>query len=336
MRQGICHRALATLAAVAALALPACDERQGESKAGQADDSVAPAAAVVDVSSPLPGRMYLKAGRRALDADLYQFIPSAKRLDRLTTNARIDAVTGCPGAVIVAASQAEVGLDSHLQEFRDGQLRPLPGLGRPPGYLPTASSDCRLAYVWYSGNRSTQTQEVLVWQPGQTAPAAVASGPAGDIATKAWGPGGELALATGPYQGPETVVIRPAGGGERVVGGLPSNVGALAWSRSGLLAVDAMDTGGGGEQPVAVVFADSAGGGTVKGRIEGWTVIHWSPDGDTLLVVDTATSRHLAAISVDDLATVMAVAELDTPVWDGIWLSGDGPSPIEGPSPLQD
>lgn len=336
MRPGLRRRALVTLAAVAALALPACDKDDGAAGTTTTSgaEAAAPAAKVVAVTAPLPGRLYLMAGQRPLDADLYQFIPAERRLDRLTTGARIDVVTGCPGAVIVAASQAEVGLDSHLQEFRDGQLRPLPGLGRPPGYLPTASSDCRLAYVWYAGDRSAQTQEVLVWKPGQSAPAAVASGPAGDIATKAWGPGGELALVKGPYQGPETVVIRPPGGGERVVGGLPANVGALAWSRSGLMAVDAMNTGG-ADEPTAVVFADPAAGGGVKGRLEGWTVLDWSPDGATLLVVDAATSRRLGTVAAADLATVQPVAELDTPVWDGIWQNGAGPSPIEGPSPLQ-
>lgn len=300
----------------------------GEGGAGPTPGAVPEDVGVEEVSLKLPARLYLVAGTRRLASELYEFTPAAGGLDRLTAGGRLDVVTGCPGSVLVAASQAEVGFDSHLQEFRNGALRPVPALGRPPGYVPVASPGCQLAYLWYASQDSAETEAVFTWSPGEREPALVTSGPTGEISAGDWGPDGTLVLIRGPREGPQTVVFRSPDGAERPVDVGVADVGSVQWSGRGVLAVNEVI----GDGRRGVVFVDSERGGI--GRLDGWGGLDVSPDGSQLLVVDAATERQLGLVAFERPDVVQPLARLSAPIWDGAWLAGDGPSPIKGPSPL--
>jgi hypothetical protein len=57
-----------------------------------------------------------------------------------------------------------------------------------------------------------------------------------------------------------------------------------------------------------------------RSTVEGWRPLAWSPDGDRLLVKDSATGRKLGVVELADHSSVQEIGRLTGPVFDVDWL----------------
>lgn len=88
----------------------------------------------------------LMAGETAFDADLYALRLRPPRLYRLTRKARISSVEGSRSRIVVADGRDPLFYD-HLELYKSGRLKPVPGMRKQHAHTPDISNDGRLAYV---------------------------------------------------------------------------------------------------------------------------------------------------------------------------------------------
>jgi hypothetical protein len=302
-------RTLATAAAVS-LAASGCSAKPSREQATK----TARPSEMVAVEGPAPtGRFYLKAGENSLDADLYEFVFSPRRQDKLTTKARVSALDGCAGKVVVSAAQKEVGLTDHLQELQANRLAPVERLGVQPGSDPHVSADCRILYLRVAGAAPELINEIVLFDPGSGTSISVAKG--STIASASWGPNGEILLLKREASGPTLVVMEP-GGSQRTIRAEQPDVGNPQWGRTGWIATDiALPR----EAPTSTLFLNPSTG--ERSQLNGWLPLAWSPDGRQLLVAEAARGTTLAVVELPDLTKTrnVGVSEVGT-VWDAVWL----------------
>lgn len=270
-----------------------------------------------ELAPPGPGRFYVKAGASSLNADLYEMRFSPLEFQRLTTDSRVTTIGGCEQRLIVSAAQKEVGYADRLQEFRDGTLKPIPGLGRPPASDPDVAPDCRILYYEQAEANGVVVGEVRLWDPARAATATLEQGDPDRLAGATWGPGGAVAVLRREPGGVKVTVIRPDGSKHEVDPKM-ADAGNTQWGRSDWLAIGEYPVGG--ENPTGTVFVNPATVG--RQSLPGWVPLVWSPDGTRFLVAKADDRTRLGVVEVADLTAVRDVGSSTAgPIWDAVWLS---------------
>lgn len=316
------------LAASAVLALGGCQATvTSESReAVPLEVTSGPATFTAEPGPKLEGRFYaVIGGDTSNDNRLYDLRFSPPGLRLLSEARRVSSVGACPGRVVVAAGQPEVGYSDHLQELRGDELRALEDLGLQAGFNPELDQRCRVAYTWVDRDTESLDYELRVWEPGQKTGRTWFRARAGDgsLVSPDWGPDGEVAVvrldpkhsgqrSTGTPPGPPAavIIVRPDGSSSEItLGGDP---GVLSWGTRWLAV---MERTAGTE---GTIFIDPEGGS--RSVLKGWHPLTWSPGGDQLLVNDAAKGGTLGVVDASDLSSVKVVGRVSGPVFDIDWL----------------
>lgn len=265
------------------------------------------------------GQFFLKAGVDKLNADLFVASFGPAHYERLSTDRRVTTVGGCPGRVVVAAPQPDVG--DTLREFKNGQLVPAGFLSDPAGSNPHLSPDCRLLFSRRHPDAGGGTfNDVNLFDPTTGKVTPVASGPT--VAGASWGPGGEILVLRREPAGPRLQLIKPGQSAVELFPAVP-DVTNPQWGRTGWIAMAAYAAGG--RRPSATLFLNPTTG--EQTTFYGWLPLAWSPDGTELLVRDGFKGTTLAVVSVTDLAHARNIGDSEVgPVWDAVWLPADSVS----------
>lgn len=303
-------RTLATAAAVT-LAVSGCSPRMSREEGSK----IVRPSELVAIEGPAPvGRFYAKAGDNSLDADLYEFSFSPPGQRRITNQARVSTVDGCPSTVVVSAAQKEVGLTDHLQRVDGSGLAPLEGIGTVAGSDPHVSPDCRILYLRVAEGAGGQlVNEIVLVEPSTGNSTTVATG--STVATASWGPDGEIVILRRETDGPLLVVQNPDKSHAEIRPDQP-DVGNVLWGRGGWMAMGVAELR---QPPTGTLFVNPATG--ERSQLDGWLPLAWSPDGRQLLVAEATRGTTLAVIDLPDLTKTrnVGVSEVGT-VWDAVWL----------------
>ena len=266
------------------------------------------------------GRFLSLGGENSLDAGLYELRLWPVRLDPLTPVRRVSSIGACETRVIVAAAQAEVGYNDHLQAFSGGRLGPVENLGSPHAFYPTLAPDCRMMYLDSTNPAEGGDARVHVWNPSERTDSVIATYP--DVGGMCWGPAGKIALVerNRPPQGSERedVAVHILKNGTRRSFPLPAARlsdlfwGAENWMAFGHRTGDTTDT---------TIFLQPDSG--ERHDLPGWAPRAWSPDGKRLLVVAGGDYRRLGVVELPDFSTVKPLGDAPVPVRDTVWLPPD-------------
>lgn len=217
-----------------------------------------------------------------LAADLYGIRFDPLSAVRITRDKKISTVDATAARVVVAAADGRV--DQLALVDADGELEPVPGLGRPFAYNPSFVDGDTLMFddvlipeedvqvnrtlVW---NQTTQAKAVLF----QTRDTLIGSTP---------GPEGQVALIRTRKKG-ESIVIRAATGATREIP-VEGDIGRLDWGPR-YLAVGLNNTERSTEADpsAALVLVDPVEGRQLQ--LGASQPIAWTPDGTKLLVRQT-------------------------------------------------
>jgi hypothetical protein len=290
----------------------ACDSGNETTKQGQQSSTTT----AVPEGIPPTGRFLAVAGERSLDAGLYEIRFGPLRLERLTKTSRVGAVDACPGQVVVAAAQQEVGFSDTLQTLRAEQLVPFEGLGDAKGSTPALASDCRMAYK--AVDRTDPAALVMrlhLWDPGSQTDTVLHS--AAQILGMDTGPDGQLAAVEGAPGNPgqpipsTAIVIVSADQSVRSIPAPAADLGVLRWGASSRLAFGRNDA-------KTVLFLNPETG--ERSELPGWRPLAWSPDGSELLVCDSAEYKTLGVVRASDLSSVRTLGRTEVGVYDVAWL----------------
>lgn len=317
-------RPAASAACFVALVVGGCQATgTGESREAKAAESGP--AMLEALPGPKPqGRFYaVIRGESPNDDQLYELQLSPPELRLLSPTKRVSSVAACDGNVVVAAAQEEVGFADHLQLLRGDRLVPLDGIGPVAALAPSAASDCRIAYTYVDRNGPVLVAELRTWDPQRSVGKTLYRVEPGDglLLGTAWGPNGEVAalrLAPDPRatsgappgkgRPPAIIVVRPDGSTSEVDPGTADPVG-LTWGNTAMAV---------GDGEARTILLDPSNG--KRSTVDGWRPLAWSPNGDVLLVKDSASGRNLGVVDLANPSSVQEVARLTGPAFDVDWL----------------
>lgn len=290
----------------------------GEAKQEESAPKVVRPKDLVAVQGPAPvGRFFVKAGAEDLNSDLYEMTFSPPGFKRLTTDARVTTVGGCPSKVVVAAAQREVGFADRLQELAGDKLVPVETLGLEVGSNPDLAEDCRILYNRLADSDPELVQEVKLWDPVKGSGSTVTTG--ATVFGGSWGPGGEIVILKREPAGPRLQIIKPDGTSSEIDPQVP-DVGNAQWGKGGWMAVAVFEPG---QAPTDTLFLNPASG--ERKTLNRWLPLTWSPDGNQLLVADAEKGTTLAVVDLSDLTRTRNVgASTVGTVWDAVWLPAGG------------
>ncbi|MGH9010832.1 MAG: hypothetical protein ACRDYF_13440 [Acidimicrobiia bacterium] len=273
--------------------------------------------------APIPGvdgRFLSLGGENLYDAGLYELRLWPVRMDPLTPVRRVSSIGACQSRVIVAAAQAEVGYNDHLQVFSGGRFGPVANLGSPHAFKPTLASDCRMLYFDFIESNGKQEDRVHLWNPSESTDTVIASFPG--VGAASWGPNSQIAVVerTPSIQGKEqedlAVHILKSGTRRSLPPPAP-RLSSLFWGPANWMAF-----GNGNEDGTIFLQPDSG----ERHDLAGWAPRAWSPDGKRLLVAG-AERRRLGIVELPDFSTVKPLGDAPIPVHDTVWLPA-GSDPV--------
>ncbi|MGH9003168.1 MAG: hypothetical protein ACRDYV_08575, partial [Acidimicrobiia bacterium] len=266
----------------------------GDPKQEQPAPKVVQGKDLVPIQGPAPvGRFFVKAGEVDLASDLYEMTFSPPGFNRLTTDARVSTVGGCPDKVVVAAAQREVGYADRLQELAGDRLAPVATLGLEAGSNPDLADDCRILYSRLASSAPELVKEIRVWDPAQQAATTVTKG--ATVAGAAWGPGGEIVVLKREPTGPRLQIIQPDGTSSEIDLQVP-DVGNTPWGKGGWMALALFSQPG--QPPTGTLFLNPTSG--ERQTLDGWRPLTWSPDGNQLLVAGARQGTSVAVVELPD------------------------------------
>ena len=318
-------RPSALVACLVAVVLGGCQATvTGESGEAKPVEESGPAM-LEALPGPKPqGRFYaVVRGESPNDDQLYELRLSPPELRLLSPTKRVSSVGACDRQVVVAAAQEEVGFADHLQLLEGEKLVPLDGIGPVAALGPAVAPDCRVAYTQVDRSGPVLVAELKTWdpqrgvgktlyrvQPGDGLLLGTTWGPNGEVATLRLGPDPDAASGAPAGKGrpPAIIVVRPDGSSSEVDPGTPDPVG-LTWGKTAMAI---------GDGEARTILLDPANG--KRSTVEGWRPLAWSPEGDVLLVKDSASGSKLGVVDLANPSSIQEFARLTGPVFDVDWL----------------
>jgi hypothetical protein len=309
------------LVVITSATLAACSRSKGEVLTAKPSDPA------------LSGRFYATAGPGESQSDLYEarFPPDHLLLYQLTKTGRTFGVDGCESSLTVDVAGSDVNFQDALRRFDSGATLGIEGLVDDRGALMSVASDCRLLFLRLDRGTAPPTGHLMTFDPStkRTQELHAAGSPQIALGIADWGPGGQIAVFEGtaateghPSMATGIVVIAPDGS-KRTITPPVSEFGTLQWGASKWMALSDDPAG-------KTVFLDPDSG--ARAELAGWFPLGWSPDGQRLMVTDTATRMTLGLVDAADLTKARIVGHAKKAAFfDLLWLpvtaTAGGPPP---------
>jgi hypothetical protein len=245
------------------------------------------------------GTVYLMAGD-ASAADLYRVDLQTLGSKRLTKDARISSLAARAGLIVV--SDARHGID-YIEQYANGHLTAIPGLGKRHGFTPDVSADGRtFSFVELGGHGQDINFSVKLYDAGSQLVSNVITSKT-SLQLTAFGPNGTINVTRGQGANEELVQLWPK---RKMLAPTPGAV-MLVWG------VGPYAAWSDGNSKTSLV--DPATGKVLE--VSGWSPLCWSPSGTDLLVTD---GHRLGLISSPDLTRVHVLGNSPVgPVWGCGW-----------------
>ena len=261
------------------------------------------------------------ADNNPLFADVYAIRFDDFGVDRLTTDKRVSTLSADGDRLVVAAADKDVDRLAKVDE--DGNLVPIPGLGRPFAYTPIlrdgvmyfhdSQGEAKGKYRYYAWNLKSQTK-TLTFASSESVGSAQPLG------------GGRFLVSTSDSRDLDQLVIRSKSSRlkEYPVGGI---VSGLAPGKKYLAATIVAADDKFGDRPEALALVDLASGKVE--RIEGLQLICWNPAGTKLLArrTDSPTDSRLVLLDPSNPSAPVDVATVSgLVIYSGTWVRGEVPA----------
>jgi hypothetical protein len=208
-------------------------------------------------------------------ADLYRIRLHPVSITRLTHGARVSAVSANGAQIAVADARNDI---DHVEQFANGRLQAIPGLGQPHAYTPEVST-AGVSYVelGQQGTKLTFTAKLFNAVRGTTSTLLTSKHP---LEFPFAGENGRFGVAQGQGKSERIVLL---GGGDRMTISAP-RAASVVWASASLVAFSDFKTG-----TTIFDFISKA-----KGVIQDWFPLCWSPDHAALLLLTNGQSLGLS------------------------------------------
>lgn len=255
-----------------------------------------------------------------LAADLYGIRFDPLSAVRITRDKRISTVDATASRVVVAAADGRVDQLAFVDAA--GELREIPGLGRPFAYNPSFVDATTLMFDdVLIPEEDVQVNRTLVWEEGAGA-RSVLFQTTDTLTGSTPGPDGQVALVRSRAKG-ESVVIRAADGATREIP-LPGDIGDLDWGpRYIAVGLNNTERTKGADPSVALILVDPVEGRQLQ--LGASQPIAWTPDGTKLLIRQTgdATGSRLAFFDPTKPEELQRLGEVTgLVIYSGAWVRG--------------
>jgi hypothetical protein len=266
---------------VASACSAASAETAASPRAGTATPRGQENSAQSSASHPLNGSVLVVSGG-IRHSDLYRLKLPTLSSRRLTTGDHVDTVGADHHRIVVADARAQF---DRIEEWSDGRLRHIPGLGWPYGYAPDVSRG-NVAFVKPINRHGQFSFSAELFDlSGRSASNLMTS--TQPLAELEFGPRGRLAVIRGKRSNEEILQILPQ---TKVLSRAP-RAGAFAWGDGSSIA---WSSPRGGHLNTTVLNLATSG----KVLIRGWEAACWAPNGRQLLM--TKGRKKLGVWSISD------------------------------------
>lgn len=218
-----------------------------------------------------------------LEADLYGISLNPLRAHRVTEGKRISWISADSDTVVVAAGDQQIDKLGYIQE--DGQIGPIPGLGRPAAYSPVIQPDGTIRYE-DDGPGDDVITRYMSYDP-DTSRTTVLFRTTRDMNLVGTSPEGRFLEVIHNDAGPDAVALVSKSGdrrvftvGKRIEGPIPGK---------DLIAIGSLGSPDPNAPATATIILDPTNGKTRS--VDGWAPLTWTPDGTKLLVVRAGETR---------------------------------------------
>lgn len=291
---------------------------------GCGDDTAAPSALGVASAEPAFSDydvvVVASAENNPLYSDLYGITVNPLSATRITTDKRISSLDAFAGQVVVAAADGPTDRLAFVAD--NGDLTPIPGLGRPFAYSPNFRPDGSVVFRDFVQDNDVAIYRTREWDR-TTERTRTLSRSEEELLGLQLANDGRLLFLRNNETGDDVVVVENSKGRQRSFRLNGDGAGYLGWGRDHIAATaNAADASFGEQATGTVLIAVDTG---EQQLVPGWQPIAWNGEGTKLLVRSTAdlTRSELAFLdplspaAPERLGVLPALA-----VYFGSWMRG--------------
>ncbi|MBA3742310.1 hypothetical protein [Sporichthya sp.] len=260
------------------------------------------------------------AENNPLFSDLYGITLNPLQAYRITTDKRISSMDVDTEQIVVAAADGPT--DRLALVTGTGELRPIPGLGRPFAYNPSLLADGTILFEDFTESSREKVNRYRIWDPTRKKKATLFTSTQPLYGLHP-GPKGSVALLLNNPTTNDAIVIRDAAGTQRTYP-IAGDGGFITWGRTFVTTTLNEPDSQFGSKPKGLVLIDPVTG--KRTEVAGWQPIAWTVDGTKLLVrgTDDLANSVLAVLDPSDVQSPQSIGTLENlAIYTGSWIRGN-------------
>lgn len=320
-------RAAGAVAVVAALtvALSSCGGEIQYGLGGESSSATLPLVPSKPVGDPTRYDLIVLASaeNNPLFSDVYGVTLNPLEVTRITEDKRVSAVDADESTIVVAAADGRT--DRLAIVDGDGELAPIPGLGRPFAYSPVLTDDGDFYYSDFKVVGGNDVDRFWRWDAGKSERQQVLRSSldvVGPILGS--GPKGRLGFVVDPGTASNAIAIGGLSGTGSQRFPVEGIMATTLWGKDFVAATIDGEGSSFGNRPAGLLLLNAKSG--KQTRVPGYQAVAWSPDGTKLLVrsTDDLGSSVLSLLDPKDPSSMESVGTIPgLAIYSGAWV---GPS----------
>lgn len=260
------------------------------------------------------------AENNPLYSDLYGITVDPLSATRITTDKRISSLDAFGGQVVVAAADGPTDRLAFVAD--NGDLTPIPKLGRPFAYSPNFRADGSVVFRDFVQDNDIAVYRTREWDQTSEQTRTLSRSKE-ELLGLQLGSDGRLLFLRNNETGDDVVVVENAKGKQRSFRLDGDGAGYLGWGRDHIAATANAADASFGEQATGTVFIAIDTG--EQQLVPGWQPIAWNGDGTKVLARSTAdlTRSELAFLDPRNPAAPERLGVLPAlAIYFGSWMRG--------------